>query len=225
MMNAIAMDGPAASGKSTIAKMLADYFGLIFFDTGVMYRAVTLAALQQGIDVQNELDCSQLAENTLIEVETASKEDGRANDILINGKDQTWEIRQPLVDQNVSFVSRYAGVRTALTRQQRRIAEKGKIIMVGRDIGTVVIPEAKIKLFLDASAEERARRRYQEQLNRGDKVQYEDILKVVRERDEIDSTRAVAPLVAAVDAIVLDTDGKEINEVFEEAKKIIEKRL
>ncbi len=225
MLDTIAIDGPAASGKSTIAKLLADHFNLLFFDTGIMYRAVTLGAMLHNISISDEKACSLLAEKIKIDVAPASNDDGRANDILIDGEDQTWAIRQPEVDNNVSIVAAYPGVRAALTVQQRRIGKKGKIIMVGRDIGTVVMPDADLKIYLDASAEERARRRYNELIARGDDISYESVLAVVKKRDQIDSERDVAPLKAAKDAIQLNSDGKDISEVFEEAKKMIEEKL
>lgn len=225
MIDTIAMDGPAASGKSTIAKLLADHFGLLFFDTGIMYRAVTLGALLNNISVMDEEACSRLAENIMIDVAPASIDDGRTNDILIDGVDQTWAVRQPEVDDNVSIVAAYPGVRASLTKQQRRIGQQGKIIMVGRDIGTVVMPDAPLKIYLEASAEERARRRYEECVARGDKVSYESVLAVVKKRDEIDSGREVAPLRPAEDAIHINSDGKDIAQVFEEAKKLIENKI
>src|SRR3970040_1826071 len=137
----IAIDGPAASGKSTLGLRLANTLGYLFFDTGVMYRAVTWLALQRGIDVRDEAALTALAEKTQIDVAPASRSDGRACDVLVGGKDITWETRLPEVDANVSAVSAYRGVRSALSRQQRRIGLRGKVVMVGRDIGTVVLPE------------------------------------------------------------------------------------
>ena len=163
----IAIDGPAASGKSTIGKRLADELGYLFFDTGVMYRAVTWIALQRGVDVRDEAAVTRLAEETPMDVAPASKSDGRACDVLVEGRDITWETRRPEVDANVSIVSAYAGVRRALSAQQRRIGQRGRVVMVGRDIGTVVLPEADLKIYLDASAEERARRRFDEIVAQG----------------------------------------------------------
>lgn len=213
----IAIDGPAASGKSTIGKRLADSLGYLFFDTGVMYRAVTWLALQRGVDIHDEAAVTRLAEETPIEVAPASQSDGRACDVLIEGRDITWETRDPQIDANVSIVSAYAGVRAALSRQQRRIGQRGKVVMVGRDIGTVVLPEADLKIYLDASAEERARRRYNEIIARGGEADYDEILAKVRERDHIDSTRAVAPLRPAEDAVWIDSDHMTAEEVFQKA--------
>ncbi len=192
--NIIAIDGPAASGKSTLGRRLADLLGYLFFDTGVMYRAVTWIALQRGLNVRDEAAVTDLAEKIQIDVSPASKPDGRVCDVIVEGKDITWETRRPEVDANVSIVSAYRGVRSAMSKQQRRIGQRGRVIMVGRDIGTVVLPEADLKIYLDASAQERARRRSNEIKARGGESDYDEILASVIERDRIDSTRDVAPL-------------------------------
>lgn len=202
----IALDGPAASGKSTLGRSVADALGFLFFDTGVMYRAITWIALQHDMDLSNESAVVTLAQTAQIDIRPPSKNDGRACDVLIGDKDVTWDMRDGSVDANVSVVSAYAGVRKALSEQQRRIGLRGKVIMVGRDIGTVVLPEADLKIYLDASAEERARRRYDEIIARGEQADYDEILRKVIERDRIDSTRAVAPLRPAEDAIIIDSD-------------------
>ena len=217
----IAIDGPAASGKSTIGLRLAEALGYIFFDTGVMYRAVTLLALEREIDIYDEAAVTTLAEETQIDVAPASKSDGRACDVLVDGRDITWETRTRKVDENVSIVAAYPGVRKALSQQQRRIGQRGRIVMVGRDIGTVVLPDADLKIYLDATAEERAHRRYDEIIARGGNPNYEAILKRVIERDRIDSTRDVAPLKAAEDAVVLDSDKLTADEVFEQILALV----
>jgi cytidylate kinase len=213
----IAIDGPAASGKSTLGLRLANALGYLFFDTGVMYRAITWLALQRGINVRDEAAVTALAQEAQIDVAPASKSDGRAGDVLLNGQDITWEIRRRKVDSNVSIVSAYRGVRSALSQKQRRIGQRGKVVMVGRDIGTVVLPEADLKIYLDASAEQRAKRRYDEITARGGQADYQEILAKVIERDRIDSTRDVAPLKAAPDAVVLDSDKLTADQVFEQA--------
>jgi CMP/dCMP kinase len=219
----IAIDGPAASGKSTLGKLLADELGYLFFDTGVMYRAVTWAALQRGLPIEDEAAVTALAEKAVIDVRPPSILDGRNCDILVDGGDITWEIRSAEVEKFVSPVSVYPGVRHALTLQQRRIGLRGKVVMVGRDIGTVVLPEAALKIYLIASAEERARRRYREVLARDGNASYEAILATIRQRDQIDSTRAVAPLRPAADAVTLDTDQMDVQQVLEAVRSLVQK--
>lgn len=213
----IAIDGPAASGKSTLAELIAQKIGYFYFDTGVMYRAVTLAALEEIEDLNNEEAVTEISNRICIEVQPPTIEDGRTMDVLVDKRDVTWEIRTPRVEQNVSRVSAYPGVRRAMTDQQRRIGLRGDIVMAGRDIGTVVFPDAKYKIYLDASAEERARRRTKEKMARGETASYEDILSAIKRRDKIDSTRKHAPLKPARDARIIISDGKTINQVLEEA--------
>jgi CMP/dCMP kinase len=216
--NIIAIDGPAASGKSTLGERLADSLGYMYFDTGIMYRAVTWAALMTLHSVENESDVTELACRVNIDVRSPSVNDGRNADVLVDGCDVTWEIRAAEVDANVSQVSAYPGVRTAMTEQQRRIGQRGKVVMVGRDIGTVVLPEAELKIYLDASVEERAHRRYQEIIQRGEDAHYEEILASMKRRDQIDSTRIVAPLKPAQDAIIVKTDDLSIEEVLRQIR-------
>ena len=216
----IAIDGPAASGKSTLGLRLAEALGYLFFDTGVMYRAVTWAVLRHNVDVKDEPAVTKLAETVVIDVRPPSARDGRSSDVLVDGIDATWEIRKSEVEAYVSPVAAYPGVRKALSAQQRRIGLRGKVVMVGRDIGTVVLPEADLKIYLDASAEVRAKRRYDENVSLGKPADYEAILANVRERDKIDSTRAVAPLAAAEDAVRLDSDTLNADEVFLKAKAL-----
>ena len=221
--NSIAIDGPAASGKSTIGEKLAAELGYLYFDTGIMYRAVTLAALQNDLALDDEANVTLLAQQLEIDVQPPTRLDGRSADVLLNGVDVTWEIRSKEVDSSVSQVSAYAGVRQAMTEQQRRVGHRGKVVMVGRDIGTVVLPDAELKVYLDASVEERARRRYREQVQRGDRVVYEEILASLQRRDSIDSTRAVAPLRAADDAVIIKTDNLEIEQVMERIKCLFDR--
>ena len=179
-----------------------------------MYRAITLIALEMDMNLQDEASITRLAQDTQIEIRPPSRDDGRAFDIMVGSKDITWDVRRGDVDANVSVVSAYAGVRKALSYQQRRIGLRGKVVMVGRDIGTVVLPEADLKIYLDASADERARRRYDELMARNEPANYDEILKMVIERDHIDSTRAVAPLRAADDAVLIDSDKMDVEQVF-----------
>lgn len=216
----IALDGPAASGKSTLGQRLADSLGYLFFDTGVMYRAVTWIALQRGMNLREEAGITDLAEKAQMDIRPPTKKDGRACDVVIDGKDVTWEMRGREVDANVSVVSGYAGVRKALSEQQRCIGMRGKVVMVGRDIGTVVLPQADLKVYLVASAQERAKRRYNEMIARGEKADYAEILSNVIERDHIDSTRAVAPLRPAPDAVIIDSDQMDADDVFAQVLKL-----
>ena len=214
----IAIDGPAASGKTTAGLLLAQRLGFLFFDTGIMYRVITWAALEKGIDVLNEKEMNKLARDLKIEIKPPSKKDGRVNDVIVCGKDVTLEIRNSLVNQNVSQVSTYFGVRESLTRKQRSIADAGSIVMAGRDIGTVVLPEADYKFYLDASVEVRAERRKHE-IN--EDISKDEIIKSVLRRDEIDTNREIAPLKPAEDAVIINTDNKTLDEVVEEMASII----
>lgn len=213
--NTIAIDGPAASGKSTVGNRIAETLNYLFFDTGLMYRAVTWVALQREVDLSDASSVSEIAENVPIDVLPASQSDGRACDVVVQGEDITWQIRRPEVDANVSVVAAHPDVRAALSRQQRRIGLRGEVVMVGRDIGTVVLPEADLKIYLDASAEERARRRYDEIIGRGGNADYAEILEKVKERDHVDRTRDVAPLRPAEDAVIVDSDQLSEDEVYE----------
>ena len=217
----IAIDGPAASGKSTLGALLAKALGYLYFDTGVMYRAVTLAALQNGVDIFDEATIGQLAEKVRIDVGPPSVDDGRDYDVLLDGQDVTWLIRTDAVNDHVSDISIYERVRKAMTDQQRRIAMVNKVVMVGRDIGTVVMPDADLKIYLDASVEVRAHRRYQEMLERGEPADYEAVLRSLKNRDQIDSNREIAPLKPAEDAVVIQADCLGIQQVLEKAKELV----
>ena len=213
----IAIDGPAASGKTTVAQRLAERLGYLLFDTGVMYRAVTLAVLRRGISPADEPAVVRVAEAITIDVRAPSAADGRLYDVIADGEDVTWEIRADPVDRAVSQVSAYAGVRAAMTRLQRAIGLRGRVVMVGRDIGTVVLPEADLKLFLVASVDERARRRHHELLERGEAAELESIRQAMAARDAYDSTRALAPLKPASDAVILDTTELSVDQVLARA--------
>ena len=217
----IAIDGPAGGGKSTIGEMVARELGYLYFDTGIMYRTATYAALDVFGSVADEDKVTNLARKIQIDVREPSVDDQRTNDVLLDGNDVTWLIRDQWVERNVSQVSAYSGVRDAMTNGQRLIGQRGKVVMVGRDIGTVVFPEAKVKIYLTASAEERARRRFSEKKSRGENVDYEVILEEIRARDEIDSNRVVAPLRPAEDAIIINTDQLSVYEVFQHVMGII----
>jgi cytidylate kinase len=218
----IAIDGPAASGKSTIGERLALRLGYVYLDTGVMYRAVTWAALAHGIAIEDEAAVTALAEQLKIDIVLPTVDDGRQYTVLADGQDVTWEIRSPEVNRAVSPVSAYPGVRAALSAQQRRIGHKGRIVMVGRDIGTVVLPDADLKIYLDATLEERARRRYRETLTRGEPVDYQQVLASVQLRDEIDSGRATAPLRPADDAVVINTTLLTVEQVLDRVLALVD---
>ncbi len=210
----IAIDGPAASGKSTLGRRLAAVLSYLYFDTGVMYRAVALAGLRHNLDLNDPEQVTALAEKLAIDVRPPSQNDGRSADVTVDGADVTWEIRLPEVDDCVSLVAAYPGVRRAMTAIQRQIGLRGSVVMVGRDIGTVVLPEADLKIYLDASVEERARRRHLELEGRGQTARLETIRDSMEERDFLDSTRELAPLRPAADAVIVNSDALDPDEVL-----------
>ncbi|MCS7179247.1 MAG: (d)CMP kinase [Anaerolineae bacterium] len=218
----ITIDGPVASGKSTIGYLLARRLGYLYLDTGAMYRAVTWVALSRGISVEDEAAVTALAEALCIDVIPPTADDGRQYTVLADGEDITWDIRRPEVDGTVSVVAAYPGVREAMVAQQRRIAAAGRVVMVGRDIGTVVLPEADLKLYLDATPQERARRRWLERRARGEDVAYEEVLAMMLQRDRIDSQRAIAPLRVPEGAVVIDTTGLTVEDVLSRVLRLME---
>lgn len=219
--SAVAIDGPVASGKSTVGERLARRLGYLYFDTGVMYRAVTWAALQRGIPIEDETQVTTLAQRLRIEVLPPTAEDGRQYTVLADGVDVTWAIRAPEVNAAVSIVSAYAGVREEMVRRQRLVASAGRVVMVGRDIGTVVLPDAGLKVYLDASVEERARRRWREMRARGERADYESVLMDLRRRDALDSGRTISPLRPASDAVIVDTTGLNVDQVVARVERLI----
>ena len=221
---AIAIDGPAASGKSALAEQLAARLGYFYLDTGLMYRAVTHQALARAIPIQDEQAVTQLAERMRINALPPADGATHSFSVTVDGHDISTQLHRPEVDRNVSAVSAYAGVRRAMTAQQQRIAERGCIIMAGRDIGTVVLPNADCKIFLTASVEARARRRMADRLARGQQVTWEQMRDEILSRDAIDSSRSVAPLRAAADAIYLDNSALTLAETVTRALEIIRAR-
>lgn len=219
----IAIDGPAASGKSTVGRLLAEQLHYLYLDTGCMYRAVTWAALQQEIDVEDETAVTQLAQEIQIEIfpVRTEEEDGRHYTVHVNGQDITWELRTPAVDTNVSLVSSYLGVRQEMVKRQRAFGQRGAVVMVGRDIGTVVMPDAPLKLYITASAEERAHRRTRDRQAQGHSANYENILADVQRRDQIDSNREHSPLRPAADAILIDSTDRPPEEIVEAILQMI----
>lgn len=220
----IAIDGPAAAGKTTVARELADSLGILLFDTGALYRCITLKAIRKETDLDDEKALAKIAKKAKIKLKSASQEDGRAADVLLDGEDVTWTIRQPEVDANVSKVAAYPTVREALLAVQRDNADGHAVVMVGRDIGTVVTPDAGTKIYLYASVEERARRRYQDMRRQGEVMDYVSVLEELRERDFKDSTRITAPLRAADDAIRIKTDGLAVDEIVGQIERVVRQR-
>ncbi|HEY0737959.1 MAG TPA: (d)CMP kinase [Herpetosiphonaceae bacterium] len=199
----ITIDGPAASGKSTLGELLARQLGYTYFDTGVLYRALTYIALQRGTALDSEASLVELAQQLALSVEPPTVDDGRQYTVLADGDDITWQLRDKAVERHVSTVSTYPGVRAALREQQRAIGRQGRVVMVGRDIGSVVMPDADFKIFLRASAEERARRRYEELQRKGHSVDLDTVLQDLRRRDALDQQNTLLP----EDAYVLENDG------------------
>lgn len=221
----IAIDGPAASGKSTIGFLLAIRLDYLYLDTGSMYRALTLAAIRRGVSINDEAALTALSRGLELDVLPLGGEaDGRQYTVLVDGQDVTWDLRLPEVDAAVSQVSLFAAVREEMVRRQRATARRGRVVMVGRDIGTVVMPNAPLKLYITASAEERARRRLADRRRQGYDDAYEVILADVVRRDGIDSGREHSPLRPAADSIILDTTDKTpqvvLEEIFELLKRV-----
>ncbi len=221
----IAIDGPAASGKSTVAKRVAEKLGLLYIDTGAMYRAVTLAALEKldpSLSKDNYADqltedfVNSLLEGINIQLEESSKK------VLLNGRDISTAIRNNLISKHVSIVASYKAVRDRLVALQREIAQGKSVIMDGRDIGTVVFPNAGLKVFMVASAQVRAERRFKELHARGETVALESLVKEIETRDRLDSTRKEAPLVKASDAVEINTDGLNIEQVVDRILNLLE---
>ena len=219
----IALDGPAGSGKSTVGYGVAQALDFLYFDTGAMYRAVTWVGIERGLDLADGDAIGKLAEEIEMDILPPGdvNQHGRNSMVLVDGIEVSAEIRRPEVDQRVSVVSAHARVRLALSKHQKRVgtrygqgeAEKPGIVMVGRDIGTVIMPDAALKIYLDASAAVRARRRHRELLSRGKGIPFTQVLADIERRDEIDSQRAISPLRPAEDAVVVDTSDMGIEQV------------
>ncbi|QIL50823.1 (d)CMP kinase [Weissella coleopterorum] len=213
----IAIDGPASAGKSTIAKILATDLKYVYVDTGAMYRAITFAVLTQNVNPKDEVAVSAMVP----ELEISFAPGNPVQKVFLNRQEITTEIRSVEVTANVSLISSYAVVRTAMTALQRKIAADGGVVMDGRDIGTTVLPAAQVKIFLIASVHERALRRYKENQAKGMPESLAEIEEAVQKRDHLDSTRQISPLKKAVDAIEVDTTGLSIPEVVHVIKEII----
>lgn len=217
----IAIDGPASSGKSTIAKLLADEFQLVYVDTGAMYRTLTYLALKNNVEVNDEQRLADL----LKETEITFKRDKNGQEVFANEENVTEAIRQNDVTNNVSVVSSFPKVREELVRRQQVISEQSGVVMDGRDIGTVVLPNADAKIFLVASVEERAERRYLENKEKGIESDFERLKQEIIDRDEYDTNRKVSPLKQAQDAVRLDTTSLSIPEVVKKSIEIINNKI
>jgi len=207
----VAIDGPAGAGKSTIAKAVAKRLGIFYVDTGAMYRAIALKSLRSNIPIDQEEEVGQMVQKTEIILEHSE-----ARRVFCDGEEVTEAIRSPEVSRAVSKIAAYPVVRDRLVQLQRQEAERGAVIMDGRDIGTIVLPEADLKIFLTASPEERAHRRWLELCNSGREVSLIEVQQDMEKRDRQDSEREVSPLVPANDALILDTTGLSIQEIVEQ---------
>jgi len=208
----IAIDGPVAVGKSSVGSLLARRLGYVFFDTGMMYRAFTWKVLKSGISIEDEQNLCQLADTTKFDFVPLQ---GCYLSPLIDDENVSSKLLRPEVEAHVSMVSKIAGVRQILILEQRRLAQRGKVVMAGRDIGTVVLPWADLKIFLTASTEERTRRRYEELLKRGESLNQEIVLADLKKRDENDINRTISPLRPAEDAIIIDTENLSLEQVVD----------
>ncbi|WLR53118.1 (d)CMP kinase [Bacillus tianshenii] len=217
----VAIDGPAAAGKSTIAKLLAERYQYIYIDTGAMYRALTLAALEQNIDVNDEAALSTLLQKTDIDLKPS--DNGQL--VYINGREVTSEIRSNEVSNHVSQVAQHAAVREEMVNRQREFAHDGGVVMDGRDIGTQVLPKAEVKIYMIASVDERAKRRYEENLEKGIPADLEKLKEEIANRDKLDMERKVSPLKKAADAVELDTTSLSINEVVDKISAVMKERV
>ncbi len=217
----MSIDGPAGSGKSTVARRLAERLGLHYLDTGAMYRAVAVAGMRAGADLDDDAAMSEVAATSRIEFEhdTGSMLPTR---VLLDGDDVTREIRTPQADEAVSRVARLPGVRKVMVARQREMAARSDLVVEGRDIGTVVFPDADVKVYLTAAPEERAGRRHAELVERGEDIALDEVLAQMQSRDHADATRKDSPLTVAEDAHELDTTGLTIDEVVEAIATLVE---
>ncbi|MAZ73430.1 MAG: cytidylate kinase [Flavobacteriaceae bacterium] len=222
----IAIDGYSSTGKSTVAKQLADWLEYVYVDTGAMYRAVTLFAMQNDMIIEEKVNTSKLiAALPAIQLEFKKNTSNGKAEIFLNGKNVEKDIRHLHVSEYVSPVATISEVRRKLVEQQKKMGEGKGVVMDGRDIGTVVFPNAELKIFMTASAEQRAQRRYNELLERGDDVMYQDVLENVQERDHIDTTRKDSPLRKAKDAIEIDNSEMNMEDQFHTILQLAKDRI
>ncbi|OEF97280.1 cytidylate kinase [Vulcanibacillus modesticaldus] len=216
----IAIDGPAGAGKSTVAKLVARELGYLYIDTGAMYRALTYMALKEGIDLNDEQELNKYLMNHSIQLIN----DGVIQKVEIDGEDVTDLIRTPEVNKNVSLVASHPEVRKTMVKIQQDLSKDQSVVMDGRDIGTYVLPNAELKIYLTASINERAKRRYEELIKKGFQANLEEIIEDISLRDKRDKERATAPLKQADDAILIDTSSLSIEEVVEKIMKLVHER-
>ncbi|USK32347.1 (d)CMP kinase [Bacillus sp. F19] len=217
----IAIDGPAAAGKSTVAKILAEDYSYVYIDTGAMYRALTYKAIQENAELENEELLKEILSN--IKIDLIPSEKGQL--VYVNRENVTGVIRTHEVTNSVSIVAKHASVREEMVKRQKEMASGGRVVMDGRDIGTHVLPDAEVKIFLRASVLERAKRRHDENLSKGFESDLEQLKLDIARRDKLDSERVIAPLKKADDAVEIDTTSLSITGVVEEIKKIVKERL
>ena len=217
----VAIDGPAGSGKGTITKLVAEKRNLVAIDTGAMYRCVALDCLNNRVEHTDIEGIKKVLEKIQIEL----KNDNGTKKVILNGKDVSEEIRTPKVDDVVAKYAAVKEIRDKMTPMQQKMGETQNIIMEGRDIGTVVFPNADVKIFLDCSVEERARRRYKQDIEKGIDITYEEVLESIKERNRLETEREIAPFVKAEDAIVVDTTKYTIEEVVEKVLEIVDSKM
>jgi CMP/dCMP kinase len=208
----IAIDGPVAVGKSSVGSLLAKRLGYVFFDTGMIYRAFTWKVLKSGIPPEDKEKLCELA--TATEFDFVPSKEGVLS-VFIDGEDVSSKLLRPVIEGLVALIAKVAEVRQAMVSEQRNLAQRGKVVMAGRDIGTVVLPWAELKIFLTASTEERASRRHKELLRRGENSSLETVLADLRKRDEIDINRTISPLKPAEDAIIINTENLSLEQVVD----------
>jgi cytidylate kinase len=216
----VTIDGPSAAGKSSVGYRIAQRLGYDFLDTGAMYRAITWLALERDVDPEDEESLAKLASEVELEIGPPPAGEDESS-ILLEGRDLTPHLRQAAVERAVSLVSRVAAVRQEMVEMQRRLAVKGPLVITGRDIGTVVLPNADLKIYLDASPGERARRRYQELVAAGRKITQDEVLAEIHRRDGIDQSRSTSPLRPADDAVIINTDGFTLDQVVQRILDLI----
>jgi len=224
MAYVVAVDGASGTGKGTVTRYVAEKLGLVTIDTGALYRCVTLVALNNKVELDNVEELEKIAQTMEVDLKVVDNKQV----VMLNGEDVSIEIRTPRVTNNVSIVAAVKEVRKEMVSVQRKLAEGKNVIMEGRDIGTTVFPDANVKIFLECSAEERAKRRVKQNAENGIETSYEEVLESIKNRDRIDSTREVSPLRKADDAIVVATDGFKDAEggeaVYQVVKKVLEEK-